>query len=67
MIGSGRPMARRSPPFQAFTDWASSKVTGVAPRFASFVSTRISDDATRGATWTLSITGLSASCSETSS
>ena len=64
---SGRPRATRSPPFQVLTAWVRSKLTGAGPRFASHVSTRTEGEATCGATWTLSITGLSASCKDTSS
>jgi hypothetical protein len=45
----------------------SAKVTGVPAWFSSLVSTRMSEDERRGATWTLSITGLSETRSETAS
>ncbi len=59
--------ATRAAPFHSLTAWTSSKATGALPRFASLVSTRTSEDDRRGATWTVSITGLSESSSDTSS
>ena len=47
------------PAFHVWTRWSRSNDAGAAPRLVSFVSTRISDEAIRGATCTHSITGLS--------
>ena len=53
------------PPFQVFTVWASDAVTAAEPQFFTLVCTTISPAAMRGATWIVSISGLSQKISDT--